>query len=324
MALTKEEIKQLKKEWKAGNADALYKIAKHYKQIYKPQKAERLLLKSAKAGSAEAQYELSIYDGYDEKTAAKCAKWRMRAAEQGHVQAMLALAEGYRYGWTRSGVSENRTLAFHWYKKAAEKDSTEAMNWVAYHYSAGDGVRESKSEAFKWRMLAAKKGDTEAQWRLGECYEKGVGVDKDITQAIFWYQTGSDNGGGEASSALADLYKDGVGVKKDGIKAVELYEKAVKQGYDRALMGLGLLYWHGSPGVEVDLEKAHSCFKKYAELDPRNDLAKKWAEELEGKKRINVTWTDEDTTRLAQKLYGEKSAPKKPDWYNDPIGWWSK
>ncbi len=36
------------------------------------------------------------------------------------------------------------------------------------------------------------------------------------------------------------------------------------------------------------------------------------------------TWTDEDTARLAKKLYGEKSEPQKPDWYNDPIGWWSK
>ncbi len=310
MALTKEEIKQLKKEWKAGSADALYKIAKHYQQIYKPRKGEKLLLKAANAGSAKAQYELSIYDGYDEKIAAKCAKWRKRAAEQGHIQAMLNLAEGYMYGWTRFGVPKDRSLAFHWYKKAAEKGNAEAMNWVAFLYSEGDGVRKSKSEAFKWRMLAAKKGDAEAQWRLGKCYMKGDGVDKDITQAIFWYQTGSENGSGEASSELADLYKEGVGVEKDAIKAVELFEKAVKQGDTSALNALGLIYRYGRPGVEVDIEKAYKCFKKGSELDKYDELAKKWAEEL----RREYPWVVSEKERREEKEK-EELARANGSWY---------
>ena len=52
-------------------------------------------------------------------------------------------------------------------------------------YANGYGVSEDKSEAVRWWRKATDQGDGEAQFNLGAAYRDGAGVPKDNAEAYF-------------------------------------------------------------------------------------------------------------------------------------------
>ena len=57
----------------------------------------------------------------------ECAKWLLKAAEQGNMTAQLNLAALYENGW---GVPKNIEEALKWYQKAAEQGNSSAQSAV--------------------------------------------------------------------------------------------------------------------------------------------------------------------------------------------------
>ena len=78
-----------------------------------------------------------------------------------------------------------------WFRKSAQQNNPNAMNYIGELYKDGNGVPMNKQEAVKWFRKAADLGNDDAMWNLGRCYEKGEGVEKNIDQAVYWYKKGA-------------------------------------------------------------------------------------------------------------------------------------
>ena len=86
-------------------------------------------------------------------------------------------------------------------------------------YANGYGVSEDKSEAVRWWRKAADQGYIKAEFRLGVAYDLGDGVPRDEAEAVRGYRIAADQGYAEAQFSLGAAYRDGAGVPKDNAEA---------------------------------------------------------------------------------------------------------
>ncbi len=152
------------------------------------------LTAKAEAGDAEAQYLLgaAYYAGiqmngrgvpYD---SAKAIEWMEKAAAQGNMAAVYAMADRYSSEYLDAGlVDYPKALAL--YRQAAE------ANWGFAAFELGKLIEEGKGtdvnfeEAAKWYLVAANENkDRQAMRRLISMYREGRGVEKDLLEAGFW------------------------------------------------------------------------------------------------------------------------------------------
>jgi TPR repeat protein len=85
----------------------------------------------------------------------------LRAANQGHVQAELALANQFLDG---RGTPRDNAQAFAWYKKAAEGgDMTAQYVAGSFYERGGDGVQKNINVARAYYAAAAAQGDPAAK-----------------------------------------------------------------------------------------------------------------------------------------------------------------
>ena len=92
-----------------------------------------------------------------------------------------------------------------WFRKSAQQNNPDAMNYIGELYKDGKGVAMNKQEAVKWFRKAADLGNDVAMWNLGRCYEKGEGVEKSIDQAVYWYKKGAAKNNYSCKQALKRL-----------------------------------------------------------------------------------------------------------------------
>ena len=77
-------------------------------------------------------------------------------AEDGDVQAQLALAKAYDLG---EGVPKDEEKAVLWWEKAAEHGNVSAQVSLGGVYSLGAGVPKNYAAAVRWWKKAAEQGD---------------------------------------------------------------------------------------------------------------------------------------------------------------------
>ena len=116
-------------------------------------KRERLETK-ARAGDAEAQYQLARYYWNLKPARRRTAiRWATRAAEQGHGQAQLRLGCSLMNG---CGVRPDREAGFMWLRRAAAQGipaAQFALGEALYDY----GETEADStESWRWFVRAAR------------------------------------------------------------------------------------------------------------------------------------------------------------------------
>ena len=90
-------------------------------------------------------------------------------------------------------------------------------------------MSESRSEAVKWFRKAALQGNPTAQHSLGSCYEAGEGVLKDYAEAAKWYRKAAEQGEQLAQINLGTCYANGRGVLPDYIAAYKWFNLAASQ-----------------------------------------------------------------------------------------------
>ena len=98
---------------------------------------------------------------------------------------------------TESKPKDEHTLAFEWFKKAAEQCCAEAQYWLARCYDAGLGCSQNDELAFTWLKKAAEQGFAEAYYYLATCYRDGKGVAQNEQLAFDWITKAAE---------LADVY----------------------------------------------------------------------------------------------------------------------
>ena len=163
------------------------------------------LLKMAKAGDADAQFEIGrcFYDGmHVRQSYSSAVSWYKKAAEQGMAIAQHNLALCYESG---IGVETNPAEAFRWYTEAALQDYATAQNHLGLCYDTGIGTDINHENAVHWYMQAAEKGHSGAQLNLGLSYRNGEGVAKDLKLAKKWLQLSVNQGESRAQRALLSI-----------------------------------------------------------------------------------------------------------------------
>ena len=199
----------------------------------------------AEAGDAEAQYQIvnsyCIPEGVDDAVA-----WLLKAAEQGHVNAIKAVIALY------SGNSESfknyadQKEASRWWLKWADLGSVQAMAVVASLYYVGNGLEQDNKKALSWARKAVAhpnpdnlNGVAWAEALLGMFYWNGVAEEQSDEQAYYWFKRACEHGTegeflGMAQYFLGKAYYNGEGVQQDYSQAVLLFEKAVANGYKQS------------------------------------------------------------------------------------------
>ena len=273
--LVSQEIKNLQKKGKAGDAEAALELSKRYDNgDGAPEdkvRALALLQHAAESGNADAQSHLSncyYYGNGVPENKAESVKWRRKAALQGHARAQCDLGRLYANG---EGVQKDRTEAIKWFRKAAEQGNARAQVNLGMCYEYGKGVPKDMTEAVKWYRKAAEQGFPFAQYKLAECYYWGAGVSEDKTEAdkwfckaVNWYRNAANLGNTVAFCQLGVCYSYGFGVSEDKAEAVKWFRKAAEQGDADAQRNLGICYANGE-GVPKDITEAVKWFRKAAE-----------------------------------------------------------
>ena len=165
----------------------------------------------AAAGHPEAQFQL----GFLALTECELISGReafglfMRAAEQGHSEAMCEIARFpvFLNEPFRSPLSDDES--WQWMLRAAEAGSHEAQYNVGAALTTGDWadsvVRQDLETAFAWYRRAADGGHLGAQFNLACMLAEGEGCDRDLAAARAWLDRAIAGGYEHADGLLCYL-----------------------------------------------------------------------------------------------------------------------
>ena len=140
------------------------------------------LANRALAGNAEAQFELAdLYmqsEHDDDITLAE--EWALKAAENGQIEAMYWLGEGYTV-YAKELREEDPEES----KANIEKHPAATLELAGY-YRRGDVVEKDEVKSVALVKQAAEWGEAQAMRDLACIYEHGIGVDANEEQADYW------------------------------------------------------------------------------------------------------------------------------------------
>ena len=107
-----------------------------------------------------------------------------KKAKAGDAEAQYNLGVCYDNG---IGIAQDEAEAVEWYAKAAEQGFVPAQLNLGMCYANGIGVTQDYAEAAKWFRQSAEQGDAYAQYNLGVCYYNGKGIARDEAAAVKWF-----------------------------------------------------------------------------------------------------------------------------------------
>ena len=112
----------------------------------------------------------------------------MRAkAEAGDVIAMNSLGVWYRYAF--NGLAEDHSMAFYWFKRAADLDDPGGMADLAHCYYEGRGTEKDPAQAMIKLTQSATLGCCHAIFSMIIKYHHGdrvLGIKKSASDALYW------------------------------------------------------------------------------------------------------------------------------------------
>lgn len=182
-------------------------------------------LEHAKAGAAEAQYEVGIMYLKGQGVAQdrrQALEWLQAASEGGYQRASSKL--------DRIREQEEK---FEQLLGSAQAGDPGARYEVAMMYLKGRGVETSGREARAWLQRAVDDGDTRATTRLGILNYKGESGEVDYPRALSLLTRVSDQSI-LAQYYLGEMYATGSGVAQDYQTAIDWYTRAADGGFNRA------------------------------------------------------------------------------------------
>src|SRR5580692_4022939 len=193
-------------------------------------------------------------------------------AEDGDVQAQLALAKAYDLG---EGVPKDEEKAVQWWEKAAEHGNASAQVSLGGVYSLGAGVPKNYAAAVRWWKKAAEQGDVTAEGNLGTAYGLGMGVPKDEVESVRWHTKAAANGNAASQFSLGMFYLQGAGVPKDEAEGVKWLRKSAEQGNADGEFWLGAMYYSGT-GVAKAQYNLGMAYRAGAGVEKDNAQAYFW------------------------------------------------
>ncbi len=219
-------------------------------------------LAEAQKGDVDCQYYVACCydegaDGVSEDLE-KAKTWFVKAAQQGHVEAMAALGDYF-------GDEGDCRLCIYWYEKAAKGGSVDAISSLGHEYLYGGCVEVNYEQAVKYLQIGAEKGDVFATFDYGYCLYYGCGVTQNRQSAELMFN--------KAKQALLPIgvnpahystMKAPQNISSKNSKTVQQPQAVTQQSLSaRDWFLLGLKIYSKSKSNQ---EEALSYFKKAAEM----------------------------------------------------------
>lgn len=168
---------------------------------------------------------------------AKAADYYLRAAEQGHIQAMVQLADVSLNGL------HDKDKALSWYKKAADLGDRDALYQLGLLSETGVATKLDYPDAVKYYQQAADKGNANAKLALARMYQYGLGVTKDLQQTVKLFKELAAQDNAYAQYQLANFYYNGTASPRMPEQGLQLLKVAASNG---SLQARNALQWMAS------------------------------------------------------------------------------
>jgi enhanced entry protein EnhC len=182
--------------------------------------------RAAVAGDARGQFNTGLM--YEEGKGRpvdrdKAIDLYLKAAEQGHAQAMVQLAGLY----FSAGESQK---AQHWYKKSADLGNRDALYHLGLLSETGIATKLDYANALQYYQQSSDKGDANATLALARMYQYGLGVSKTPSQALALYKELAKSGNPYAQYQLALHYLGETGNAQAREEGKRLLQQAQDNG----------------------------------------------------------------------------------------------
>ena len=171
-------------------------------------------------------------------------------ATQGDAKAQADLAVRYRDG---KGVAKDEAAAMQWAHRAADAGNADAMDFVGFAYLRGAVIQRNPTIAFAYFKAAAEES-SQAAFNLGQCYFGAQGTEQDIPKALEYWKKAAEKGHGRAASSAAMAYFSGEGIAPDLTQARHLAERAAELNDPSGLVVLGEMQYEAG---ELDAAKTN-------------------------------------------------------------------
>ncbi len=152
------------------------------------------LMNLAITGNAKAQFELAeLYmQSEHEDDILLAEEWALKAAENGNVEAMYWLGEGYTVyakDLAEEDPEESKAhfeLGYYWLSKANMQKHPAATLELAGYFRRGDVIEKDVAKSVSLVKQAAEWGEVQAMRDLAFIYENGLGIEIDEEKADYW------------------------------------------------------------------------------------------------------------------------------------------
>jgi TPR repeat protein len=222
------------------------------------------LLESSKSGSEDVWF--AIGDAYQSGTGTaknreQGLRWFHKAAEAGHVRAMVRLGGALNH----SEHSESWGEAVRWFQRAADCGDASAMVFLGFAYREGQGVAQNHKQAVSWFIKAVAAGDTHSMIHAGRVLARHL---ESPAEALEWFLRAAEQGHRDSFVELAMLYDQPGTPVHDPAEAVRWYkivEKETSGSRPRAMMALAKHCLDGD-GTPRDLPAASEWLRKFMQI----------------------------------------------------------
>ena len=152
------------------------------------------LMNLAITGNAKAQFELAelyMQSEHDDDIIL-AEEWALKAAENGNVEAMYWLGEGYTVyakDLAEEDPEESKAhfeLGYYWLSKANIQKHPAATLELAGYFRRGDVIEKDVTKSVSLVKQASEWGEVQAMRDLAFIYENGLGIEIDEEKADFW------------------------------------------------------------------------------------------------------------------------------------------
>lgn len=206
-----------------------------------------------------------------------------QAAQAGHAQAQVQLAEFYERGL---GTQRDDAKAVQWLHRAAEQSQCRAQLLLGWRYLSGRGVEQDFRKSLMLREASAQGGCAEGQYEWAKTYWSGsslYSIEPNPMLAIPWFQKAAEQGHAGANYELSKIYQRGQYVQKSESKSEHYLRVAAAKGHIFAQYDLAKLDQQRAAAESARREREAALAKKSAKkqaerrrLEQRQPVEDQW------------------------------------------------
>lgn len=212
---------------RAGDAEAHYQLGiLHRDGLVVSRDDERALAHmraAADAGLADAQNALGalLLETGGAAVSEQAIAWLIAAADQGSAEHQYHAAVAIE-----TFRSDQLAQAINWYQRAAEQEYAPAISSLGVLALEGSGQARNPGLAAELFERAALLGDARGANNLGIMLSRGQDLERDYARAAEYFSRAAEQGLPEALRNLSVLYENAYGVELDEALAAELLAQA--------------------------------------------------------------------------------------------------